>query len=176
MPGCCSSPQCHSSGRGRWLYGRQPGTPEQPIVVLGGDPPDFLDRNLSQSGNSRGHVGHPAGLIGLAPIRHRGQIGRIGLDQQAAARYLSARMREAPGQSKAGIAVEDGAVIEFKRQRSAALAWMRLEQKAAGKNTFASRLQAAGWECGSAGFLSCRSASKTRANKRGENAASRSFH
>jgi hypothetical protein len=60
---------------------------------------------------------------------------------RAAARYLLARMmREAPGQSKAGIAVEDGAVIEFKRQWSAALAWMRLEQKAAGRNAFASRL------------------------------------
>ena len=60
---------------------------------------------------------------------------------RAAARYLSARMmREAPGQSKAGIAVEDGAVIEFKHQWSAALAWMRLEQKAAGRNAFASRL------------------------------------
>ena len=67
---------------GRYHTGSRTATTEQPVVVFGGDAADLPDRHLSQGGNSLGHMGHPARLVLLAPVRHRRQKGRIGFDQQ----------------------------------------------------------------------------------------------
>src|SRR5215470_1971543 len=70
------------------------GHSEQAEEVLGGRPSDVFDRHATQPSDLLGDVAHVSGLVGLAAIRHRREIRRIGLDQHLLEGNLSRDLLE----------------------------------------------------------------------------------
>ena len=55
---------------------------EQAPGVLGCDPRRLLNRNSLDVRQTAGHLGHVGRFVALAPVRHRRQVGAVGLDEQ----------------------------------------------------------------------------------------------
>src|SRR3954454_10426390 len=69
---------------------------KNPTRVFAGHLNQFVDRHLSYQRESLRHVAHKAGLVALAPMRNRGEIGTVGLEQQPVDRGLENGVVEPP--------------------------------------------------------------------------------